>query len=157
MSPIRWQSTQMKSNFSGRPMDKGATDDTRKTATPDSSMMGRPDQQLQPVKVRMRKTRPERNRKDEIWDNLVLSKLNSQHYCSDTGHHASLRNRQNWWEPLPTTVRSIRPNNTVSKTVIGVTFETVDLHEERRLFRGCAIKALIYEEGNYSELPFIFP
>ena len=47
-------------------MDKGATDDTRKTATPDSSMMGRPDQQLQPVKVRMRKTRPERNRKDEI-------------------------------------------------------------------------------------------
>ena len=59
MSPIRWQSTQMKSNFSGRPMDKGATDDTRKTATLDSSMMGRPDQQLQPVKVKMRKTRPE--------------------------------------------------------------------------------------------------
>ena len=38
-----------------------------------------------------------------------------------------------------------------------VTFETVDLHERRRLFRGCAIKALIYEEGNHSELPFIFP
>ena len=39
----------------------------------------------------------------------------------------------------------------VSKTVIEVTFETVDLHEGRRLFRGCAIKALIYKEGNYSE------
>ena len=39
----------------------------------------------------------------------------------------------------------------VSKTVIEVTFETVDLHEGRRLFRGCAIKELIYEEGNYSE------
>ena len=38
-----------------------------------------------------------------------------------------------------------------------VTFETVDLHEGRRLFRRCAIKALIYEEGNYSELPFTFP
>ena len=47
-------------------MDKGATDDTRKTAIPDSSMMGRPDQQLQPVKVRTRKTHPERNRKDKI-------------------------------------------------------------------------------------------
>ena len=56
------------------------------------------------------------------------------------------------------TVRSIRPNNTVSKIVIEVTFETVDLHEGRRLFRGCVIKALIYEEGNDSEkLPFIFP
>ena len=41
-------------------------DDTRKIAIPDSSMMGRPDLQPQPVKVRMRKTRPERNRKDEI-------------------------------------------------------------------------------------------
>ena len=47
-------------------MDKGATDDTRKIPTTDSSMMGRPDQQLQPVKVRTRKTHPERNRKDEI-------------------------------------------------------------------------------------------
>ena len=28
-----------------------------------------------------------------------------------------LRNRQNWWEPLPTTVRSIKPNDTVPKTV----------------------------------------
>ena len=37
-----------------------------------------------------------------------------------------------------------------------VTFETVDLHEGRRLFRGCAIKALIYEQGDHSELPFIF-
>ena len=53
-------------------MDKGATDDTRKIATPDSSMMGRPDLQPQPMKVRTRKTRPERNRKDEIWDNLIL-------------------------------------------------------------------------------------
>ena len=48
-------------------------------------------------------------------------------------------------------VRSIRPNDTVSKTVIEVTFKTVDLHEGRQLFRGCAIKALIYGEGNYSE------
>ena len=47
-------------------MDKGATDDPRKIATANSSMMGRPDLQPQPVKVRMRKTRPERNRKDEI-------------------------------------------------------------------------------------------
>ena len=45
-------------------------DDTRKIATLDLSMMGRP-------------------------DNLVLSKLDGQHYCSDTGHHTSLRNRQN--------------------------------------------------------------
>ena len=37
----------------------------------------------------------------------------------------------------------------VSKTVITVSAETVDLHEGRRLFRGCAIKALIYEEGNH--------
>ena len=37
------------------------------------------------------------------------------------------------------------------KTVIKVTFETVDLHEGRRLFRGCAMKALIYEEGNEGE------
>ena len=36
-------------------------------------MMGRPDLQPQPVKVRTRKNRPERNRKDEILDNLVLS------------------------------------------------------------------------------------
>ena len=46
------------------------------------------------------------------------------------------------------TVRSIRPNDTVSKTVIKVTSEIVDLHEGRRLFRGCAIKALIYEQGD---------
>ena len=31
-------------------------DDTRKIATPDSSMMGRPDLQPQPMKVRTRKT-----------------------------------------------------------------------------------------------------
>ena len=53
------------------------SDDTRKTATSDSSMMGRLDQQLQPMKVRTRKTRPERNRKDEILDNLVLSIISS--------------------------------------------------------------------------------
>ena len=47
-------------------MDKGATDDTRKIATVDSSMMGCPDLQPQPVKVRTRKTRLERNRKDKI-------------------------------------------------------------------------------------------
>ena len=47
-------------------MDKGATDDTRKIATSDSSMMGRPDLQPQLMKVWTRKTRPERNRKDEI-------------------------------------------------------------------------------------------
>ena len=47
-------------------MDKGATDDTRKIATADSSMMGRSDLQPQPVKVRTRKTRLERNRKDKI-------------------------------------------------------------------------------------------
>ena len=58
---------------------------------------------------------------------------------------------------MPTTVRSIRPNDTVSKTVIEVTFEIVDLHEGRRLFRRCAIKALIYEEGKDGELPFTFP
>ena len=38
-----------------------------------------------------------------------------------------------------------------------VTFKTVDLHEGRRLFRRCAIKAPIYEEGDHLELPFIFP
>ena len=54
-------------------MDKGATDDTKKITTLYSFMMGRPDLQPQPVKVRTRKTRPERNRKDEILDNLVLS------------------------------------------------------------------------------------
>ena len=37
-----------------------------------------------------------------------------------------------------------------------VIFETIDLHEGRRLFCMCAIKVLIYEEGDYSELPFIF-
>ena len=44
-------------------------------------------------------------------------------------------------------IDNLGPNNTVSKTVIKVTSETVDLHEGRRLFRGCAIKALIYEQG----------
>ena len=68
-------------------MDKGATDDTRKIATADSSMMGRPDLQPQPVKVRTRKTCPEHN--------LVLSKLDGQHYYSEKGHHTSLRNQQN--------------------------------------------------------------
>ena len=48
-------------------------DDTRKITTLYSSMMGRPDLQPQPVKVRTRKTCPERHRKDEILDNLVLS------------------------------------------------------------------------------------
>ena len=47
-----------------------ATGDARKITTPNSSMMGRPDLQLQPMKVRTRKTRPERNRKDEI---LIIS------------------------------------------------------------------------------------
>ena len=75
----------------------------------------------------------------------------------DIGHHTPLRNRQNWWEPLPTTVRSIRPNNTVSKTVITVSTETVNLHEGRWLFRGCAIKALIYEKGRHSDTSFDFP
>ena len=45
-------------------------DDARKITIPNSSMMGRPDLQLQPMKVRTRKTRPERNRKDEI---LIIS------------------------------------------------------------------------------------
>ena len=44
----------------------------------------------------------------------------------------------------------------VSKTVIEVTFETVDLHEGRRLFRGCAIKAPIYEKGRHSDTSFTF-
>ena len=37
-----------------------------------------------------------------------------------------------------------------------VTFETVDLHEGRRLFRGCAIKALIYEEGTIQNFHSFF-
>ena len=156
MSPIRWQSTQMKSNFSGRPMDKGATDDTRKTATLDSSMMGRPDQQLQPVKVRTRKIRPERNRKDEIWDNLVLSKLNSQRYCSNTGHHTSLHNRQNWREPLPMTVRSIRPNDTVSITVRGY-FRNRRLTWRETTVLWVCYKSTDLQRRYHSELPFIFP
>ena len=45
-------------------------DDARKITTPNSSMMGRPDLQPQPVKVRTRRTCPERNRKDEI---LIIS------------------------------------------------------------------------------------
>ena len=148
MAPTHWQNVQKKSHFSGRPMDKGATNDTRKSPTPNSSMIGRPDQWHQPEKSLngeisskakqvgqdLRSSRPEQN--------LVLSKL----YSLLIGHHTSLRNRQNWWEPLPTTVKSIRPNDTVSKTVITVTSETVDLCERRWLFRGCAIKILIYEK-----------
>ena len=63
----------------------------------------------------------------------------------DIRHHISLQNRQNWWESLPMTVRSIRPNDTISKTVITITSETVDLRERRWLFCGCPIKVLIYE------------
>ena len=37
------------------------------------------------------------------------------------------------------------------KIVIKVTFETVNLYEGRRLFRGYAMKALIYKEGNEGE------
>ena len=44
----------------------------------------------------------------------------------------------------------------VSEIVITVTFETVDLHEGRLLFRGCAIKALIYEKGIDSDTSFTF-
>ena len=44
MAPIRWQNVRKKSHFSRQPMDKGAIDDTRKSQTPDSSMIGRPDQ-----------------------------------------------------------------------------------------------------------------
>ena len=40
-------------------------------------MMGHPDLRPQLVKVRMRKTRPEPNRKDEILGNLVLSLTSS--------------------------------------------------------------------------------
>ena len=54
------------------------------------------------------------------------------------------------------TVRSIRPNDTVSKTVIEVIFETVDLHEGKRLFCGCAIKALIYGEGTIENFHSFF-
>ena len=43
-------------------------------------MMGRPDLRPQLVKVRTRKTRPERNRKDKILGNLVLSKLGGEHH-----------------------------------------------------------------------------
>ena len=52
-------------------------------------------------------------RSSRLEQNLVLSKL----YSLLIRHHTSLRNRQNWWESLPTTVRSIRPNDTVSKMV----------------------------------------
>ena len=133
-------------------------DDTRKSSTPNSSMMGCPDQWHQPEKSLngeisskakqvgqdLRSSRPEQN--------LILSKL----YSLLIGHHTSLCNRKNWWEPLPTTVRSIRPNDTVSKTVITVTSETVDLHEGRWLFRRCAMKALIYEKGRHSDTSFTF-
>ena len=133
-------------------MDKGAIDDTRKIATSDSSMMGRPDLQPQPVKVWTRKTRPERNRKDEIWDNLVL------------GITSSWVSRM---VNITVQTQGIMPRSVIDKidgnrcqrrldqsdqTIwyqkqLEVTFETVDLHEGRRLFFGCAIKALIYGEG----------
>ena len=98
-------------------MDKGATDDTRKSPTPNSSMMGRPDQWHQPEKsldgeISSRAKQVGRDlRSSRLEQNLVLRKL----YSLLIGHHTSLRNRQNWWEPLPTTIRSIRPNDTVSK------------------------------------------
>ena len=57
------------------------------------------------------------------------------------------RNRQSWWEPLPTTVRWTWPNDTVLKTV-NLLLKPLNSHEGRRLFRGCAIKALIYEQGD---------
>ena len=161
MSPIRWQSTQKKSNISGRPMDKGATEDTWKIATPDSSMMGRPDLQPQPVKVKIRKTRPERNRKDEIWDNFVLSITSSW---------------VSWMVNITVQTQGITPRSVIDKidgnrcqrrldqlgqTIryqkqLEVTFETVDLHERRRLFCGCAIKALIYEEGEIENFHSFF-
>ena len=37
-----------------------------------------------------------------------------------------------------------------------ITFETVDLHEGRRLFCGCAIKALIYGEGTIQNFHSFF-
>ena len=88
-----------------------------------SSMMGHPDLRPQLVKVRTRKTRPQRNRKDEILGNLVLSLTSSWvswavNITDQTWDITPFRNRQNWWEPLPTTVRSIGPNDTVPKTVI---------------------------------------
>ena len=46
---------QKNSYSSGRTMDKGATDDTGKSSTPDSSIMGRPGQWQQPMKFRTRK------------------------------------------------------------------------------------------------------
>ena len=132
-----------------------------KLPTPYSSMMGRHDLQLQPMKVRTRKTRPERNRKDEILDNLVLSITSSW---------------VSWVVNITDQTQDITPCSVIDKidgnrcqrrldqssqTIryrkqLEVTFETVDLHEGRRLFRGCAIKALIYEQGEDSELPFIF-
>ena len=54
------------------------------------------------------------------------------------------------------TVRLIKPNDTVSKTVITVSAETVDLHEGRWLFYGCAIKALIYEKSRHWDTSFHF-
>ena len=52
---ISLANVQKKSHFSGRPMDKGATDDIGKSSTPDSSIRGRPGQWQQPMKVRTRK------------------------------------------------------------------------------------------------------
>ena len=128
-------------------------DDTRKIVTPDSSMMGRPDLQPQLVKVKTRKTRPGRNKKDEIWDNLVLSITSSW---------------VSWMVNITIQTQGITPHSVIDKidgnhcqrrldqsgqTIryqkqLEVTFETVDLHEGRRLFCGCAIKALIYGEGS---------
>ena len=53
-------------------------------------------------------------------------------------------------------VRSIRPNDMVSKTVITVSAETVDLHEGRWLFCRCAIKAWICKKGRHSDTSFHF-
>ena len=44
-----------KSHFFGRLMDKGATDDTGKSSTPDLSIIGRPGQGKQPMKFRTSK------------------------------------------------------------------------------------------------------
>ena len=63
------------------------------------------------------------SRQDEILVNLVLSLTSSWvsravNITDQTWDITPFRNRQNWWEPLPTTVRSIGPNDTVPKTVI---------------------------------------
>ena len=63
------------------------------------------------------------SRQDEILVNLVLSLTSSWvsravNITDQTWDITPFRNRQNWWEPLPTTGRSIGPNDTVPKTVI---------------------------------------